>query len=79
MCHQAAWQPAIDRRVVTAAVLNCAALAGLSTAQPIAWVELFLTEPMGVYSGNNDLYSEIIGPGDVGPGGVTRHILRLVE
>ncbi len=81
VCHlpAATWQPPVDRRVIVAAVLNCSAIGGLSTAEPIAWVELFLTEPMGVFNGNNDLYSEIIGPGSTAGGGITRYILQLVE
>ncbi len=79
VCHFASWQPPVDRRVIVAAVLNCAGLAGISTTEPIAWVELFLTEPMGVFNGNNDLYSEIIGPGATAGGGITRYILQLVE
>ncbi len=79
-CHQASWQPPVDRRVINAAVLNCAGLGGgLTTATPITYVELFLTEPMGVFNGNNDLYAEIIGPGENAGGGITRYILQLVE
>ena len=79
VCHSSTWQPPRDRRFINAAVLNCAALGGLTVANPIAWVDLFLTEPMGVFSGNNDLYSEVIGPGENSGGGVTRHIVHLVE
>lgn len=79
VCHSVAWRPPVDRRVIVAAVLNCAALGGLSTATPIAWVELFLTEPMGVFNGANDLYAEIIGPGENANRSITRHVLQLVE
>ncbi len=69
-----------DRRVITAAVLNCSGISGTAIVQPIAWVDLFITEPMGFYDGNNDLYAEVIRDADVGGGkGVTRYVLQLVE
>ena len=42
-------------------------------------MELILTEPMGVFNGNNDLYAEIIGPGENAGDGIIRYVLRLVE
>jgi hypothetical protein len=79
ICSSAAWQPPKDRRIVSAAVLNCDALVGTTIIEPDEWVELFLTEPMGAFNGNNDLYSEVIGPGGTGPGAGVRHVLRLVR
>lgn len=71
--------PDIDRRVITAAVLDCSELNGTEPAVPEKWVRIFLTEPMGVYDGNNDLYAEIIGEESRGNDNVVRHIVRLVE
>ena len=79
MCHNAAWQPELDRRVISAAVLNCGSLGGTTIIKPISYVDLFLTEPMGIFDTNNDLYAEIIGPSDQGNSEVVWHILRLVE
>ena len=64
--------------MIYAAVVNCGAIAGSTDVVPDAWIGLFLTEPMGVYNGNNDLYGEITGPMNQN-GVVVRHILRLVE
>jgi len=79
ICSSAAWQPPKDRRVVSAAVVNCDILGGTTITKPDEWVELFLTEPMGAFNGNNDLYGEVIGPGGTGPGAGVRHVLRLVR
>lgn len=79
ICSTAAWQPPKDRRVVSAAVVDCNILAGTTITTPDEWVELFLTEPMGAFNGNNDLYGEVIGPGGTGPGAGVRHVVRLVR
>jgi len=34
---------------------------------------------MGSFDGNNDLYSEIVGPADPQNTSVTKYVLRLVE
>ena len=78
-CHAAPVQTVPDRRVMTVAVMDCSKISGTTTIEPDAWVQLFLTEPMGVFNGNNDLYAEVIGPADPVGGGVTRHVLHLVE
>ncbi len=79
ICSSAAWQPEQDRRVIVAAVVDCDLLAGTTILEPTEWVEIFLTEPMGAFNGNNDLYSEVIGVAGTGPGAGVRHILRLVR
>ena len=79
ICSSAAWQPERDRRVIVAAVVDCDLLVGTTILKPTEWVELFLTEPMGAFNGNNDLYSEVIGPAGTGPGAGVRHVLRLVR
>lgn len=79
ICSSAAWQPPRDRRIITAAVVDCDILAGTTITKPDDWVELFLTEPMGAFNGNNDLYGEVIGPAGDGPGAGVRHVLRLVR
>ncbi len=78
LCHTDPVQTDPDRRVITAAVINCGGVSGTVEVEPIAWIDLFLTEPMGVYDGNNDLYGEIAGPSNQGSA-VVRYILRLVE
>jgi hypothetical protein len=54
-----------DRRVLTAAVVNCAAngVKGSSTAPPIGWVDLFLVEPSvnRPRTGQDQIYVEVIG------------------
>ena len=54
-----------DRRVLTAAVVNCTAnnVKGSSTAPPIGWVDLFLVEPSINRSrtGQDQIYVEVIG------------------
>lgn len=79
ICHTDPEQTALDRRVIYAAVVNCGEIAGTTEVVPDAWIGLFLTEPMGVYDGNNDLYGEFIGPADEGNDVTVRYILRLVE
>jgi Flp pilus assembly protein TadG len=63
-----------DRRVLTAAVVNCTAQ-GIKGSTPITqapkWVDLFLTEPSVNRNGltkANQIYVEVIGPG-TRPGG----------
>lgn len=79
MCHTNPWSPQLNRRVISAAVVDCSKLTGTTTIKPEAWVDLFLTEPMGVYDGANDLYAEIMGPSDQGLSTVVWYLLRLVE
>jgi len=79
ICHTNPQAVSPQRRIVTAAVVNCNALAGKTTIEPEAWVDFFLPEPMGVLDSNNDLYLEVIGPSGNGQSEVVRHILRLVE
>jgi Flp pilus assembly protein TadG len=79
ICSTAAWEPELDRRVVTAAVVDCVNLGGTTIIKPDAWIDLFLTEPMGAFNGNNDLYGEIIGVSGNGAANGTRHIVRLVR
>jgi hypothetical protein len=78
-CHTNTWSPPLNRRVISAAVVDCSQLTGTTTIKPEAWVDLFLTEPMGVYDGANDLYAEIMGPSDQGASTIVWHLLRLVE
>ena len=79
VCHSSPYQTNPDRRAITVAVLDCSGVKGTMNVTPVAWVDLFLTEPMGVFNGNNDLYGEIIGPGNPVGGGVVRYILQLAE
>lgn len=63
-----------DRRILTAAVVNCTAQGVRGNAnitQPPKWVDLFLTEPSVNRSGltrANQIYVEVVGPGSP-PGG----------
>jgi hypothetical protein len=41
------------------------------------WVKLFMTEPMGTYESNNDLYAEFVGPADMDV--VGRNVVQLYE
>jgi hypothetical protein len=79
ICHASPAPTNPDRRVITVAVVNCTGITGTETVTPIEWVELFLTEPMGVFNGNNDLYGEIIGPGQDQGDDVMKFIVQLVE
>ena len=82
VCHSAPNSSATpNRRIITVVVVNCAGLSGTETidAAALPWVQLFLTEPMGAFNGNNDLYAEIIGPGPAQDVSVNRYVLRLVE
>jgi Flp pilus assembly protein TadG len=70
-----------DRRVITMAALDCSDLSGTEVAKPVGFYDVFLTEPMGVYDGNNDLYGEFVGPANDPNASkeVARFILELVE
>lgn len=78
-----------DRRLISAAVVNCieqGVKGQTDDVQVLTWIDLFLTEPMGVYDGNNDLYAEIIGFSDAGfnanqtnKGGVIHNVVQLYE
>ena len=71
MCHSAGAHsdPTIDRRIITAAVLNCGEIEasgdpmnGRTDFLPVeTFVKAFITEPMGSGS-ESTLYGEIIGP-----------------
>jgi Flp pilus assembly protein TadG len=76
-----------ERRKITAAVLNCTGKTGRFTAQPVAWVDLFLVEPAierkdaagNVRTGSSDIYVEIIGGSRIaGEGGSTGSVARSV-
>lgn len=63
---QAASSTVKDRRVLTAAVVNCVAgnVQGSTSIAPIGWVDLFLVEPSinrGTLTGQDQIYVEIIG------------------
>jgi Flp pilus assembly protein TadG len=80
-CHSAPEQTNPDRRVLNVAVVNCAAagLGGSTQVSPVSWIRLFVTEPMGSFDGNNDLYSEVAGPAEAQNISVNKYVLRLVE
>ena len=59
-----------DRREMAVAVLNCQALSahGKFTAQPVSWLDVFLTEPAqkrgsgsNLYTSDKGIYVEIVG------------------
>lgn len=58
-----------DRRIVSAAVVNCAGLTGRATVRPSMWVDLFMVEPTfrrtdpsgAVRTDDGDIYVEIVG------------------
>jgi hypothetical protein len=79
ICSSAAVPTQIDRRKVTAAVVNCDSLGGTTITKPDEYVDVFLTEPMGSFNGNNDVYLEVIGPASKGPDSGTRWVVRLVR
>jgi len=79
VCHNNPQPVSPMRRIVTAAVVDCNALAGKTTIEPEDWVDFFLPEPMGVFDSNKDMYLEVVGPSGEGTSKVVRHILRLVE
>ena len=69
-----------DRRELVIAVLNCNyhEVKGATPDVPVLmWVKLFMTEPMGTYESNNDLYAEFVGPADMGI--VGRNVVQLYE
>lgn len=41
------------------------------------WIRLFMTEPMGTFESNNDLYAEIVGPANMDI--IGRNIVQLYE
>jgi hypothetical protein len=69
-----------DRRELVIAVLNCNYhdIKGSTPDVPVLmWVKLFMTEPMGTYESNNDLYAEFVGPADMDI--VGRYVVQLYE
>ena len=69
-----------DRRELVIAVLNCNYhdVKGSTPDVPVLmWVKLFMTEPMGTYESNNDLYAEFVGPADMDI--VGRYVVQLYE
>ena len=67
-CHSAGGETTLDRRIMYAAVLNCAAIEastgmnGTETNLPVeTFVKIFITEPMGK-SGENTIWGEMVGP-----------------
>ena len=57
-----------DRRLLTAAVVNCTAggVQGSAHIDPIGWVDLFLVEPSiarGTLTGADQIYVEVAGVG----------------
>jgi hypothetical protein len=79
ICSTAPVPTQIDRRKVTAAVLDCTGLSGTQIVTPEAYVDVFLTEAMGSFNGNTDIYLEVIGPATQGPASGSRSIVRLVR
>ena len=79
-----------DRRVITAVAVDCTGLTGTETLDSCAtsgppciegFYQLLLTEPMGAYDGNNDIYAEFVGPA-LNAGfntQVARHVVQLYE
>ena len=78
-----------DRRLIAAAVVNCieqGVKGQTDDVEVLTWIDLFMTEPMGVYDGNNDLYGEIVGFSDAGfnanqtnKDGVIHNVVQLYE
>lgn len=63
---QAATASVKDRRLLTAALVNCTAggVKGSSSINPVGWVDLFVTEPSidrGTLTGKDQIYVEVIG------------------
>lgn len=84
---QTAPAAATERRTITAAVLNCTGKSGRFSAEPVAWVDLFLVEPAiqrtdaagEVRTGSSDIYVEVIGSSRIaGEGGSTGSVARSV-
>jgi len=68
-----------DRRVISVAVINCieeGVIGATANVKVLEYIDIFLTEPMGVYDGNNDLYAEIIGP--TAQGSLKKDIMRYI-
>jgi hypothetical protein len=69
-----------DRRELIIAVLNCNYhdVKGATPDVPVLmWVKLFMTEPMGTFESNNDLYAEIVERADTDI--IGRNIVQLYE
>ncbi len=69
-----------DRRELIVAVLNCNYhdVKGATPDVPVLmWVKLFMTEPMGTFESNNDLYAEIVERADTDI--IGRNIVQLYE
>lgn len=69
-----------DRRELVVAVLNCNYfdVKGATSDVPVLlWVKLFMTEPMGVFESNNDLYAEIVERANTDI--IGRNIVQLYE
>jgi hypothetical protein len=69
-----------DRRELVIAVLNCNYhdVKGATPDVPVLmWIRLFMTEPMGTYESNNDLYAEFVGPANMDI--IGRYIVQLYE
>ncbi|MCW5730519.1 MAG: hypothetical protein KIT20_07170 [Alphaproteobacteria bacterium] len=75
---------ALDRRVMTVAVLDCTGLAGAAEVTPTTYYNVFLTEPVGVFGDppdNKSIYVEIIGPAAEPDfeAKIARYIIQLYE
>lgn len=69
-----------DRRELIVAVLNCNYydVKGATPDVPVLlWVKLFMTEPMGTFENNNDLYAEIVERANTDI--IGRNIVQLYE
>jgi len=74
-----------DRREMAVAVLNCRALTahGKFTAEPVSWLDVFLTEPAmkrgsgsNLYSSDKGIYVEIIGVTKASPSDPSAIVIR---
>lgn len=50
-----------DRRFVSAVVMDCDGESGRFSKEPLAYIDLFITEPMGKNGSDRVIYAEIIG------------------
>lgn len=69
-----------DRRELVVAVLNCNyfGVRGNTPDVPVLmWIKLFMTEPMGTFENNNDLYAEIVERANTDI--IGRNIVQLYE
>jgi hypothetical protein len=69
-----------DRRELIVAVLNCNyhKVKGNTPDVPVLmWIKLFMTEPMGTFESNNDLYAEVVERADTDV--IGRNIVQLYE